>query len=145
MHWFLATWQPASTTQSLLKKIPKWIWIYLSLTVQSSLATPMCVWCNKCITIVTTDSPSHPFTYLSTGSLLCNQLQREKKRDIHALEMSHFEGATSNTLHESIDIHNIWLLGFLSLSFRVKQLCYVRLNLFTCVCNWVLTVEGVGQ
>jgi len=32
--------------------------------------------------------------------MLCNQLQREKKRDIHALEMSHFEGATSNTLHE---------------------------------------------
>ena len=41
---------------------------YLALTAQSSLATLMCVWCNQCITIVTIDNPSHPFTYLSTGS-----------------------------------------------------------------------------
>ncbi len=32
--------------------------------------------------------------------MLCNQLQKEKKRDINALEISHFDGATSNTLHE---------------------------------------------
>ena len=54
----------------LLKKTPEWIQIYLALTTQSSLETPMCVWCNQCITIVTTDSPSYPFTYLSTGSPL---------------------------------------------------------------------------
>ena len=29
-----------------------------------------CVRCIECITMVTTDSPSHPFTYLSTGSPL---------------------------------------------------------------------------
>ena len=32
--------------------------------------------------------------------MLCNQLQKQKKRDINALEMSHFEGETSNTLHK---------------------------------------------
>ena len=32
--------------------------------------------------------------------MLCNQLQKQNKRDINALEISHFEGATSNTLHE---------------------------------------------
>ena len=70
MHQFLASWQPASTAQSLLKKTPEWIWIGLALTAQSSLETPMCVICIECITIVTTDSPSHPFTYLSIGSPL---------------------------------------------------------------------------
>ena len=32
--------------------------------------------------------------------MLLNQLQKEKKKDINALEISHFEGETSNTLHE---------------------------------------------
>ena len=38
--------------------------------------------------------------YPPVAHLLCNQLQKEKKRDINALWMSHFEGATSNKLHK---------------------------------------------
>ena len=70
MHRSLPSCCPASTAQSLLKNSSEWIRITLPLTAQSSLETPMFVWCNQCITIVTTYSPSWPFTYLSTGSPL---------------------------------------------------------------------------
>ena len=43
MHQFTASWQPASTAQSLLMKIPEWIWSCLALNAKSSLACPMCV------------------------------------------------------------------------------------------------------
>ena len=54
----------------LAEEDPEWILICLALTAQSSLETPMCFRCIECITIVTIDSPSNPFTYLSTGSPL---------------------------------------------------------------------------
>ena len=36
----------------------------------------------------------------STIILFLSQLKKYKKRDINALEISHFKGETSNTLHE---------------------------------------------
>ena len=48
MQQFTASWQPASTAQSLLITITEWIRSFLALTAQSSLAYPICVWLQVC-------------------------------------------------------------------------------------------------
>ena len=48
MCQFTASWQPASTAQSLLITIHEWTRYYLALIAQSSLASPLCVWLHDC-------------------------------------------------------------------------------------------------